>query len=75
MIKKKEYKFHAASQDELGLEIMEQDAEKIRQVTPGFHLAPRVLPLNNSQNEPGESKPILNMPNMPMNSGKKEKKK
>jgi hypothetical protein len=60
MAKRKDYKF--TMQNELGLEIMEQDAEKIRQLTPGFQLEPRVLPVNELQDGPKEHKPVLNMP-------------
>ncbi|MBN2121579.1 hypothetical protein JW721_00770 [Candidatus Micrarchaeota archaeon] len=60
--KKKEQKFLAHVGDEFALEILEQDAQKIRQVTPGFHMAPRVLPMGPNEHRLGEDGPILHLP-------------
>jgi hypothetical protein len=60
--KKKGHRFHASLGEEIGFEVMEQDAEKIRQVTPGFHIAPRVLPLNEKEGSMHEAKPIFHLP-------------
>lgn len=49
-----------------GREIMEQDALKIRQVTPGFELPPKVVPPQGlsmqTPRAPEGSRPILNFP-------------
>jgi hypothetical protein len=70
--KKKGHRFHASLGEEIGFEVMEQDAEKIRQVTPGFHIAPRVLPPNNSGGGMQGAKPIFNMPMGPAQKKAKE---
>jgi hypothetical protein len=60
--KKKEKKFLAPLGDEFAFDIMEQDAEKIKQVTPGFNISPRVMKIGENEHRLGEDGPILHMP-------------
>lgn len=78
--KKKEQKFLAPLGDEFAFDIMEQDAEKIRQATPGFQISPRVLQIGANEHRIGEGGPVLHMPlklngsEIVLNPRKKERK-
>lgn len=64
-MKKKELKFTTNLQDQAGLELIKQDVERIREITPGFQPPVQISPVEDLAGpflKPIEGKTILQMP-------------